>query len=50
MAVAAQRDLNLGQCFLIRRTSRRTWPAISAPDGVLPVRSSIATGLPVAVS
>ena len=39
-----------GQRFSMRRYSRRMWPAISAPDGVLPVRSSIATGRPVAVS
>jgi hypothetical protein len=50
MTVAAQVIRVKGQCFLIRRISRRTWLAISGPDGVLPVRSSIATGRPVAVS
>src|SRR4051812_12574324 len=33
-----------GQCWRMRRTRRRRWPRISAPDGVLPGRSSTATG------
>jgi hypothetical protein len=39
-----------GQCLRIRRTMRRRWLRISIPDGVVPVRSSTATGRDVAVS
>ena len=39
-----------GQWLRMRRTRRRRWLRISDPDGVLPGRSSIATGREVAVS
>ena len=43
-------SLVLGQWLRMRRTRRRRWPRTSAPDGVLPGRSSTATGRAVAVS
>ncbi len=50
MPVAAVRYVGVRQWRRISRTRHRIWPAASLPEGVLPVRSSIATGRPVAVS
>jgi len=50
VAVTADRDARIGQWARMRRTRRRRWPRISLPLGVLPGRSTAATGRPFAAS
>ena len=49
MAIAAQGDVGVRPVAADATDEPANMPATSAPDGVLPVRNSIATGRPVAV-